>query len=1414
MLVRAAADATVGDLVEALHEAIGGAALTRLSSERLGWLASDAELASGVLRDGEVVRDHASIPQAVRRAVSGLELHVTGGPGAGRRIPLPLGDLTIGRGDEADVVVDDPSLSRAHFVLRTGPSAVTVTDAGSRNGTWLGAVRLAEGEWRPVDRQARLRAGRSSFVVRSTPSAAEDLDGPSTAVISFNRSPRVRPPVVGAHLHIGAPPSPPRATRLPVAASAAPLALGVVMAAVLHEPAMLAMSALSPVMALSSYFGDRRSGGRAHRAQVARHRADVDELEVEVERTLAEEGARRRQVHPDAPTLVDRAMRRRPDLWERGPQDDDFLVLRVGEADQPSGLEVVIAPGGDAGQRTDVDALVRRARTLPAAPVVVPLGELGTIGIAGGGPRRQRLATWLALQLAVLHSPRHLALCAVVPDASAADWRWLGWLPHVAASPVDVPALAVGDARTEALLEALRELVRRRRAERGDRFGGRTREQAVVLLLDEDVGPRRQLIEELLQDGPEVGVFLVWLGGRRRDLPAGCGAVLELDARRAVMQVSFPVDGRTVPDATCDGVDGTAADQVARVLAPMRDVTGGGRGTSIPRSVGMLELLGGALDDLPRRYELPPEDALACVVGQDAEGPVRIDLRQDGPHALVAGTTGAGKSELLQALVAGLAVERPPTRVSFLFVDYKGGTAFKECVDLPHCVGMVTDLDEHLTQRVLTSLRAEVRARERTLNAHGARDLPELERTAPDAAPAALIVVVDEFAALKVDVPEFVDGLVDVAQRGRSLGVHLVLATQRPAGVVSENIRTNTNLRIALRVQTEAESVDVVNDRRAALLPTEPRGRAFVRTGHGRVREVQVAFGGAVSRGGVTSRPVEVVVLAAEGPADEPAAPALEGPTDLSRVVHAIGQAAAGGRRPPSPWLPPLPSVLHLDDLEQRGAHPTLGLADEPAQQMQRPWELEVAAAGSVLIYGASGTGKTTALRSIAVALARLSSPERLHLHAIDCAGHGLTGLEALPQCSGVLGADDEERVGRLLRTLLAEVERRGRLLASHGAGSLDDLDESIRPPRTVVLLDSLPGFREAYDSDPSATLLRTLGRVMGEGRAAGVHVVATCDRRGGVPSAITSVVSRRIVLRMPSDDDYAVLGLDRRATAGTAMPPGRAFVDDGLEVQLATLGAGTSGAGALTSEAASLRRRWGGLQAPPVLTLPTKVGLEALGRSSELDAVRVGIRDDDLRVAVLDLASTHALVVGPRRSGRTTTLGTLAAAVAGMGLDSPRHLLLGRRSAPEHVTRCFDHVVLGERACAEAVSELLAAAAEAGRSTPRVPVLVAVDDVEGLVDGPAAAGLERLLRDGLDLGVCLVATTDPAASVAFNPVMRELRKAGCGVLLQPGVDADGSTLNVRLPRRRGGGDLPAGRGYLVQSGRAQLVQLATDEPG
>ncbi len=554
------------------------------------------------------------------------------------------------------------------------------------------------------------------------------------------------------------------------------------------------------------------------------------------------------------------------------------------------------------------------------------------------------------------------------------------------------------------------------------------------------------------------------------------------------------------------------------------------------------------------------------MIGASVGGPFSVDLRRDGPHGLIAGTTGAGKSELLQTLVASLALANRPDALSFVLVDYKGGSAFKDCRDLPHCVGLITDLDDHLADRALASLTAELKRRETLLAEAGAKDSADywavtqpppasaLSRLAPLPR---LAIVVDEFAALVQEVPEFVHGVVGIGMRGRSLGVHVILATQRPAGVVTGDLRANLNLRICLRVANPHESGDVIEAPDAARLSRDTPGRAYALTGYGdltlfqaaRVGAGQTPDAGLAAPSGVEIQPLTFATSGAAPPETttspgntsvaEPA-----GRSDLSRLVDAIATAARTEQiaTPLSPWLAALPDVLPVRTVP--GATPPLGavigMVDRPESQAQEPFVVDLGKTGSLAVIGAVRSGRSTTLRTIAAGLVGASGPEDLHLYALDCGNRALEPLAALPHVGAVVNGDDADRVGRLIDLLAGLVVTRTR------AGGAS--------PPVVVLIDRFDAFVARYADRDAGRLVDLMDRLLREGGAVGLHFVVTGDRTA-FTSRLASAVEARLVLRQSDRNDFALMGLNPREVP-IHMPNGRAvWAQTGHEVQIAALG-------------------------------------------------------------------------------------------------------------------------------------------------------------------------------------------------------------------------------------------------------------------
>lgn len=1437
------ADAPGRELIDALADARGARQHPSASwvvARTRDRVVADRPIRELGLHDGDVLVRGDDPRASARSAEPGgrYELLVSSGPDAGARFALDGAEHFLGRASPSDLVVHDDEVSRRHVHLGVGSRCVTITDLESRNGTFVDGRRIdATTEITPGQ---VLEIGATQLVIEDRrgaagPAAAED----SEAHVLFSRPPRVARPAKPSTVRLPIPPEVPPPKRIPLIAALAPVLIGVVLYFVMG-PVMLIFALLGPVMLFASIAEDKRSGRRAYRANVARFEEDMGDVEERVAEAHDVLLKERRAAAITPAHLLGLAQGPASQLWERRPTDVDFLTLRIGVGDLPTRLQLEGPSDEQLAEMSGEHA--RRLREIRDAvfidanvPVDADLRGLGVLGISGPRQQRESALRWLTAQAVVLASPRDLAVVGLVPEEDTSQWDWLKWLPHAETLLSGIPdarSVATGADDVRAVFQAVSDLVDQRRIieRREGGFGGRNWHPQVLLVIPGSVPIPRASLSRLLTDGPQYGVTAIVGAPATEHLPGECRAVVRAEAD-GTCAVTITASGDTIQRIALDRLDSGFADDLAHLLAPIRDVSTSSASSEAPRSVSLLEVLRmpEPTSDLVRgNWQHSLGDAgLGAPIGIGAAGVASLDLRHDGPHGLTAGTTGSGKSEFLQSLVGALAACHPASRLTFVLVDYKGGAAFKDCVPLPHTVGFFTDLDAHLAHRALSSLNAELRRREEVLREHGAKDLIDLEHSSPAHAPANLFIVFDEFAFLKKEVPEFVAGVIDIAQRGRSLGVHLMLATQRPSGVVDENIRANTNLRIALRMADDQDSNDVIDRPDAAHIPKSIPGRAYVRIGQD-VALVQTAYGGVRTSPGRSRVATSVapftftsgLVSSATSRRGASGWERDDRPTDLQRLVEAIRAAHqdAGIPDQPHPWLDPLRDVYPLtafandpdgsaDDLSA-----TIGMVDLPSSQSQRPWRLGLSESGHVLFYGTSGSGKTTALRTLATALALRSGPDDLHLYGLDFGSRGLGPLAALPHCGGIVGADEPERIDALLGLLTRAVDERKRMLASSGAATLSEHRglTGDRIPHLLVLLDNFGAFYTTYQNVDRGEQVDRLIRLIGDGRAAGLHFAIAADRRNAVPTSIAASISARVVLRLSDPDEYATLGLPT-ALASASLPPGRAF-SAGDEVQLAVLGTEGSGAEQSAAIAALARELAPASVTPPplVATLGDEVALadldEPVAGRRVVPFARIGAT---LGTAWVDLEDTPLFgVLGPDRSGKSTALSAIAAGI-GAATPSMERYLLAPRPSPAVGAVSWTRVAQGVSECEETIRGLVDVLRDrlAGEAGP--PLLVAIDDGDELAEGAAADGLAALLRRGRDAGMVIVAAVQThTVHRTFGGWLTDLRKAKHAMLLMPDVDLDGELMGTRLPRQASH-RFPPGRGFLIRRGAAEYSQVA-----
>ena len=1310
-------------------------------------------------------------------ASAALDLHVIAGPEAGTVAPLPPGTWRLGRSPGTEIRLDDPDVSRLHAEFEVAAGAVRLRDLDSTNGTSLDGTPIPPGVATPVGAGQRIRIGRNLLVIRGPDGmpACCVPDGEGHDLV--NRAPRMGAPSRAVRVDYPRRPAARSRPRIPWPAILLPAVVAVPMAMLWRQPALLLLGLLGPLGAVAQVAVDRRRAGRDEAADSRSHDAAADRADAALAAALSADLSAREDAHPDLALLARTAAGPTARLWERRIGDPDALVLRIGRGRVPSAVQV--HRPADPLDGGSVDAVDEPADH-PDAPVCVDLRELPILGVCGSRSKTLGVLRAVIGELAVLHSPGEVRV-VLLGDEKGPDWSWLRWLPHATGAE----AL---DGTGEKGLGPEPHLPDPHLPD------PHLPDPHLVVIVDgRDRWARSPLAEPSSGRAGRLSAICVEVDAAA--LPLQCSATLTVDDDDgAVLRRRGGAEQSLVAESAREGW----SHRLARHLAPLRDATAAGAG-SLPRSVRLPPLLG-------RVHGVDPVDPAQvarlwslhqpgpkAVLGVGGHGPCLVDLDTDGPHLLVAGTTGAGKSELLQCLVASLATANSPQELCFVLVDYKGGSAFAGCAPLPHVTGLVTDLDRHLTGRALRSLAAELRRRETLLRSaatgdlagyHAARNdrpsLPPLPR---------LVLVVDEFRVLAEELPDFVSGLVRIATVGRSLGVHLVLATQRPAGVVSAEIRANVNLRIALRVRDPEDSRDVVDAVDAAELPGGIPGRALLRTGGGPLVQVQVAHASA------PHLPEGPTVHRIGADHSEIAAPPPAGTaTDLARLVQAARGAADHLGLPPvpPPWLPPLPERLTLSELDADGrspeaAHRTelevpFGLADHPERQRQTVigWCLD---GGSHLaVVGGPRSGRTTALLTIAVSAARQIPPRRLHLHAITGSDEFLPLID-LPHTGTITPVRDRWRVGRLLALLVAEVaERRS------GPGLTTQ-------PTVLLLVDGWEAVSEA--SGPGQRVVDDLVRLLRDGAAVGVRL-AVSGGRSLLTGQIGGLLGERLVLRMADPLDAALAGIPA-GVMPDRMPPGAAVRtggDDpgGTLTQIATVDGGTIET--ITGGADASAGRPGAWR---IQELPLRVDRRRLarGRDPRRDPRRVpiGLGDDDLSLLHLDLVRAPGqLVLGAPGTGRSSALATVGAGLLEAG---ERLVVIAAPTSPA-------------AALAALGAQLLDPLADNPPTALPAGLHLLVDDAPFL--GPLMQEwlLHRAVEAAGHAGAVIAVAETCQALAAYRGLLVQLRRHRSGLLLGPYGPGDGEAFGSRLPpAERGGPAQPPGRGLVVRAGEVSAVQVA-----
>ncbi|MGW0737012.1 type VII secretion protein EccCa [Streptomyces sp. NPDC002851] len=1306
---------------------------------------------------------------------------------------------------------------------------------------------------------------------------------------------------------VEAPPNLPEGKIGNAATSLLPLAgvMGsVVMMTVIRSSRFAAIGAIVLVFALLAavalFVSQRGKAQRTRRAQRERYLEYLEQLREEFGTAERERRERARILDP-APEAAYDLVRDPARLWERRRLDADFLRVRVGTGDVP--VQALTIGHGEGGVLTPPDpfmlnearALLARYASAGDCPLTVPLDRAGNVSIVGDREGVLRVARALLIQAAVLHAPADAALALGVPgDRLAADWEWAKWLPHVLDpdqhdGPVPVRRIAPS---LDQLADLLRTDLRRRASYAAEVRRGLADRHAL------------QMSDRLLVVSDEYG-------GNAAELPrpdaavglAGMGVTVlhllqeqvhepdEVSVRITVADDAVTVEDLRTPQrppatGIVDDVTVAGAEGLARMLAPLRlSAESVAEGTPVSGAVDFPDLLhidDPAALDLGRLWAARGErDFLRVPIGvDDHHKPVLLDLKESselgmGPHGLCVGATGSGKSELLRTLVLALTATHPPEDLALVLVDYKGGATFAPFAQLPHVAGVITNLENQagLVERVHTSLAGEVKRRQQVLKdagnvadiGHYAALRAERPELGLEPLPH-LFVVIDEFGELLTAKPDFIDLFLSIGRIGRSIGVHLLLSSQRIEAGKLKGLETYLSYRLGLRTFSADESRTVLETTDAFNLPPLP-GFGYLKVDTSTYDRFKAGYVSGRYTGPALRETAEDEPLAwpypafntlgdAQAPAagEDEAVPGKRdtGPTVMSVMVDQLVEAAAPVRRI---WLPPLPDAVALDtvagplEASARGLHlarrpegtlrAPIGVLDDPARQWQGVWHLDLTVSGGhTAVIGGPQTGKTTLLRTLALSLALTHTPREVALYGLDLAGGGLSALAKLPHVGGIAGRADHERAVRTVAEVRMMLNEREELFRAHGIDSIEQLRHlraqgrlpELASTDIVLLIDGFGALRDEFTDleDDITDLLK-------RGGGYGIHVVAGMLRWNDVRIATQSMFGTRLELRL---NDPADSSIERKLsqTLG-ADEPGRVLTDGKLFAQVAlpridSTPSTADLAAALEQAAASVRASWHGDLAAPVRVLPTQLPAAKLpSPAAEPRRVPIGVDQDGLAPVTLDLfgSDQHLLILGDDECGKTNLLKLVVDQLTArytdeelvFGVFDPRRGLRGL--VPEPYRGGYAYNIKLANALATGIATELdkrmpdesvnhdTLTSLTTFSGPRIVILI--DDYDILT----TAGQQPLepflpyISSAQDIGLhfVLARRVAGASRALYEPLLTTLRESGSTALVMTGDRSEGPLLPGLYAAQQ-----PPGRGMLARRGRRhQLVQTALAAP-